>query len=146
MSWTKNTPVIIPGTVFVGGLAREVGEEQLEQIFSMLGKVEKVVVVMEKDGGYGFVTFQDYMVLRKVEQEEITVGGRLLRTAQAVGMVPVTAHQEADGQVGGGGAQHLQPHHTVWYPAYPPYHPIQYYQLPIYPQPHHLLPHHPLHQ
>ena len=138
MSWTKNTPVIIPGTVFVGGLAREVGEEQLEEIFSMLGKVEKVVVVMEKDGGYGFVTFQDYMVLRKVEQEEITVGGRLLRTAQAVGMVPVTAHQEADGQVGGGGAQHLQPHHTVWYPAYPPYHPIQYYQLPIYPQPHHL--------
>ena len=102
MSWTKNTPVIIPGTVFVGGLGREVGEEQLEEIFSMLGKVEKVVVVMEKDGGYGFVTFQDYMVLRKVEQEEITVGGRLLRTAQAVGMVPVTAHQEADGQVGGG--------------------------------------------
>ena len=90
MSWTKNTPVIIPGTVFVGGLGREVGEEQLEEIFSMLGKVEKVVVVMEKDGGYGFVTFQDYMVLRKVEQEEIIVGGRLLWTAQAVGMVPVT--------------------------------------------------------
>ena len=77
MSWTKNTPVIIPGTVFVGGLGREVGEEQLEEIFSMLGKVEKVVVVMEKDGGYGFVTFEDYMVLRKVEQEEITGGGRL---------------------------------------------------------------------
>ena len=47
----------------------------MEEIFFMLGKVEKVVVLMEKDGGYGFVTFQDYMVLRKVEQEEITVRG-----------------------------------------------------------------------
>ena len=41
MSWTKNTPVIISGTVFVGGLVMEVGEEQLEEIFSMVGKVEK---------------------------------------------------------------------------------------------------------
>jgi RNA recognition motif-containing protein len=71
MSWTKNTPVIIPGTVFVGGLQREVREEQLEEIFSMFGKVEKVAVVVEKDGGskgYGFVTFQDEKVLRKGEQ------------------------------------------------------------------------------
>ena len=45
MSWTKNTPA-----VYVGGLGREVGEEQLEEIFSMFGKVEKMVVVVEKDG------------------------------------------------------------------------------------------------
>ena len=95
MSWNMNTPVIIPGTVFVGGLGREVGEEQLKEIFSMFGEVEKVVVVMEKDRsskGYGFVTFQDEMVLRKMEREEIIVGGRLLCTAQAAGMVPINVH------------------------------------------------------
>jgi hypothetical protein len=49
----ENTPVIIPGTVFMGGLGMKVGEEQLEEIYSMFGKVEKVekvVVVVEKDG------------------------------------------------------------------------------------------------
>ena len=48
-----------------------------------------MVVVMEKDGGskgHGFVTFQDDMVLRKVEQEEIIVGGSLLCTTQVVGI------------------------------------------------------------
>ena len=144
MSWTMITPVIIPCTVFVGGLGKEVGEEQLEEIFSVFGKVKKGVVVVEKDGGskgYGFVTFQDEMVLRKVEQEEIIIGGRLLSTAQAVGMVPVTVHQGADGPV-----QHLHHDHPVWYPAYPLYHTTHCYQLPVYPPPHHLLPHHPLHQ
>ena len=61
MSWTKNTPA-----VYVGGLGREVGEEQLEEIFSMLGKVEK-----EKEGGskgYGFVTFQDEIVSNNDEK------------------------------------------------------------------------------
>ena len=151
MSWNMNTPVIIPGTVFVGGLGKEVGEEQLKVIFSMFGEVEKVVVVMEKDGGskgYGFVTFQDDMVLRKVEQEGIIVGGRLLCTAQAVGMVHVNVHQGAGGHARVGGVLHLQQHHPVWYPAYPtypPYHPTHYYQVPVYPPPHHLLPHHPHH-
>ena len=46
----ENTPFIIPGTVFMGGLGMKVGEEQLEEIYSMFGKVEKVVVVVEKDG------------------------------------------------------------------------------------------------
>ena len=36
-SWNMNTALIIPGTVFVGGLGREVGEEQLKVIFSMFG-------------------------------------------------------------------------------------------------------------
>ena len=52
MSWTKNSHVIIPGTVFVGGLGMEMGEEQLEVIFSMLGKVKKVMV--ENDGPLSF--------------------------------------------------------------------------------------------
>ena len=132
MSLNMNTPFIIPGTVFVGGLGREVGEEQLKEIFSMFGEVEKVVVVMEKDPGskgYGFVTFQDEMVLRKMEREEIIVGGRLLCTAQALGMVPINVHQGAGGHIGGGGVQHLQQHHPVWYPSYPtypPYYPTHY--------------------
>ena len=69
MSWNMNTPVTIPGTVILGGLGRE---EQLKEIFSMFGKLEKVVVVMEKvrgSKGYGFVTFQDEMVFRKMEQD-----------------------------------------------------------------------------
>jgi hypothetical protein len=34
----------------MGGLGMKVGAEQLEEIYSMFGKVEKVVVVVEKDG------------------------------------------------------------------------------------------------
>ena len=49
MSRTKNTPVIIPGCVFVGSLGREVGEDQLEEIFTIFGMVEKVVVVRKTD-------------------------------------------------------------------------------------------------
>ena len=153
-SWAKSKPVIVPDTVFVGGLGVQVGEEQLEKVFSVFGQVKKVLVVMDIDGlskGFGFITFHDCNVLRKVEQAEVVAGGCLLSTAQAVQMVHVPQHQGGgDGHVVGVGVQPLQQHHPVWYPSYLLYlhhHPVYYYQPFAHTLHHHLHgqhhPHHP---
>merc|ERR1719430_1114908 len=134
----KRRFVIVPDTVFVGNLAMEMKEQQLEDIFSRFGKVKRVEIAVGLDGvskGFGFVIFYDKMPVRKVEQAEVLAEERLLSTAQAVQMVSVPGQQVSDGPI-----VHAQQHTPVIAPPlYTASSDLLQYRphiIPYYPDPH----------
>jgi RNA recognition motif-containing protein len=87
-----------PGKIFVGGLVSETSEADLKHYFNVYGEVVDVVVMRDKitgnGRGFGFVTFADMEVAKKVAAQKHEVRGR---TVEAKIAVP------RGEQIGGGG-------------------------------------------
>jgi len=78
-----------PNKLFLGGVATETTEKQLEEFFSQFGRVKDVRIVTDRITaackGYGFVTFEDdENVEHLVDKKTIRMNGAKLRIRKAI--------------------------------------------------------------
>jgi cold-inducible RNA-binding protein len=94
--------------LYVGNLAFQTTEEELNGIFSQFGAVESVTIITDRDTGrskgFGFVVMEDADVDKAIEQlNGSQLGGRNLTVNEARPMVKREFNDRGRGRSGGGG-------------------------------------------
>jgi cold-inducible RNA-binding protein len=94
--------------LYVGNLAFQTTEEELNGIFSQFGAVESVTIITDRDTGrskgFGFVVMEDADADRAIEQlNGSQLGGRNLTVNEARPMVKREFNDRGRGRGGGGG-------------------------------------------
>ncbi|KAK3908089.1 Protein boule-like [Frankliniella fusca] len=88
-SSSRHGGVIIPNRVFVGGIASNTTETELQELFSQFGNIQEIKIISDRGGackGYGFVTFETEEEAKKVQHQpdSIVLKERRLNIAPAV--------------------------------------------------------------
>jgi cold-inducible RNA-binding protein len=94
--------------LYVGNLAFQTTEEELNGIFSQFGAVESVTIITDRDTGrskgFGFVVMEDADADKAIEQlNGSQLGGRNLTVNEARPMVKREFNDRGRGRGGGGG-------------------------------------------
>jgi RNA recognition motif-containing protein len=94
--------------LYVGNLAFQTTEEELNGIFSQFGAVESVTIITDRDTGrskgFGFVVMEDADADKAIEQlNGSQLGGRNLTVNEARPMVKREFNDRGRGRSGGGG-------------------------------------------
>ena len=94
--------------LYVGNLAFQTTEEELNSIFSQFGAVESVTIITDRDTGrskgFGFVVMEDADADKAIEQlNGSQLGGRNLTVNEARPMVKREFNDRGRGRGGGGG-------------------------------------------
>jgi cold-inducible RNA-binding protein len=94
--------------LYVGNLAFQTTEEELNGIFSQFGAVESVTIITDRDTGrskgFGFVVMEDADAEKAIEQlNGSQLGGRNLTVNEARPMVKREFNDRGRGRGGGGG-------------------------------------------
>lgn len=81
--------VVVPNRVFVGGIASNTTETELQELFSQFGNIQEIKIISDRGGvckGYGFVTFETEEEAKKVQHQpdSIVLKERRLNIAPAV--------------------------------------------------------------
>ncbi|KAJ1522734.1 hypothetical protein ONE63_001893 [Megalurothrips usitatus] len=81
--------VIVPNRVFVGGIASNTTEAELQELFSQFGNIKEIKIISDRGGvckGYGFVTFETEEEANKVrhQPDSLVLKERRLNIAPAV--------------------------------------------------------------
>lgn len=66
--------VVVPNRVFVGGIAANTTETELQELFSQYGNIKEIKIISDRGGvckGYGFVTFETEEEAKKVQHQVI---------------------------------------------------------------------------
>lgn len=87
--------------IYVGNLHYNVSEDELKEVFSEYGEIEKVRIITDKETGrsrgFGFVTMEDEPGQKAIEElNGAEMGGRALRVNEAI-------EKQKDNRGGGGG-------------------------------------------
>lgn len=64
--------VVVPNRVFVGGIASNTTENELQELFSQFGNIKDIKIISDRGGvckGYGFVTFETEEEAKKVQHQ-----------------------------------------------------------------------------
>ena len=94
--------------LYVGNLAFQTTEEELNGLFSQFGAVESVTIITDRDTGrskgFGFVVMEDADADKAIEQlNGSQLGGRNLTVNEARPMVKREFNDRGRGRGGGGG-------------------------------------------
>jgi cold-inducible RNA-binding protein len=94
--------------LYVGNLAFQTTEDELNGIFSQFGAVESVTIITDRDTGrskgFGFVVMEDADADKAIEQlNGSQLGGRNLTVNEARPMVKREFNDRGRGRGGGGG-------------------------------------------
>ena len=94
--------------LYVGNLAFQTTEDELNGIFSQFGAVESVTIITDRDTGrskgFGFVVMEDADADKAIEQlNGSQLGGRNLTVNEARPMVKREFNDRGRGRSGGGG-------------------------------------------
>jgi cold-inducible RNA-binding protein len=94
--------------LYVGNLAFQTTEDELNGIFSQFGAVESVTIITDRDTGrskgFGFVVMEDADADKAIEQlNGSQLGGRNLTVNEARPMVKREFSDRGRGRGGGGG-------------------------------------------
>ncbi|XP_034245289.1 protein boule-like isoform X2 [Thrips palmi] len=68
--------VVVPNRVFVGGIAANTTETELQELFSQYGSIKEIKIISDRGGvckGYGFVTFETEEEAKKVQHQPDTI-------------------------------------------------------------------------
>lgn len=68
--------VVVPNRVFVGGIASNTTETELQELFSQYGTIKEIKIISDRGGvckGYGFVTFETEEEAKKVQHQPDTI-------------------------------------------------------------------------
>jgi len=96
--------------LYVGNLAFQTTEDELNGIFSQFGAVESVTIITDRDTGrskgFGFVVMEDADADKAIEQlNGSQLGGRNLTVNEARPMVKREFGDRGRGRGGGGGGR-----------------------------------------
>ncbi len=96
--------------LYVGNLAFQTTEEELNGIFSQFGAVESVTIITDRDTGrskgFGFVVMEEADADKAIEQlNGSQLGGRNLTVNEARPMVKREFSDRGRGRGGGGGGR-----------------------------------------
>lgn len=64
--------VLVPNRVFVGGIASNTTETELQELFSQFGNIKEIKIISDRSGvckGYGFITFETEEEAKKVQHQ-----------------------------------------------------------------------------
>lgn len=103
---------LIPNRIFVGGIAANTTESELQTLFSSYGNVKATKIILDRAGvskGYGFVTFETEEEARRIQREaDVILKDRKLNIAPAIKKQPFTRVYDPPPSV---------PNGTILYPS-----------------------------
>ncbi|MEE6516293.1 hypothetical protein FKM82_025624, partial [Ascaphus truei] len=78
---------IMVNTVFVGGIDIRMDEIEIRDFFARFGTVKEVKIITDRTGvskGYGFVSFYDYIDVRKIVESQNIFHAKKLKLGPAI--------------------------------------------------------------